>query len=70
MKPMSLRGRKPVAIRSFSGPFRGRVVLRTTGDADCHAALRLAMTLYSVTGSIGRPQAIVLLVYQVLAVTE
>jgi len=35
-------------------------MLCIAGDADCHAALRLAMTFFSATGPIGRPQAIAL----------
>ena len=33
-----------MAIRSLSGPFWGRAVLCTAGDADCHGPLALAMT--------------------------
>ena len=41
---LSLRGRKPVAIRSISGPTWGRAVQNTAGDADCHSPAGFAMT--------------------------
>jgi len=50
--PMSLRGPKargnPFSFRSL----RERAMLCIAGDADCHAALRLAMTWFSADGPI------------------
>jgi len=47
-KPCHCEGQRPVAIRSPSGPFGGRAMRCIAGDADCHAALRLAMTFFSL----------------------
>ena len=38
-------GQRPVAIRSLFVPSGGRAVRSTAGDADCHVASLLAMTV-------------------------